>query len=433
MAKLKESRNSKRTYVADATKIGEKVLVKGWVHDVRDIGKIKFLLLRDITGIIQITAITGKTEEKVLESMAKIPRESVVEIEGVVKESKQAPGGFEIFPEKIEVLAEAEQPLPIDVSDFSKTELPKRLDYRFLDFHRKKTQAIFKIQTEIANSFREFFYDKKFIEIQPPCIISSSSEGGTDLFPVQYFEKPAFLAQSPQLYKQMLACSMEKIFTITPIWRAEKHNTVRHINEIRQMDIEMAFAGQKEVMKELEDVVKYIVKQVIEKCKKELELLDVKLKVPEAVYLSYEDAIKKIKGKLGEDFTPEQEKKLCGLYPNTIIFTYSWPTSLKPFYIMPTGEKADAKSSEGFDVLYGGLEISSGGQRIHMPKLLIERIKAKKLNPKNFESYIESFRFGAPPHAGWSIGLERLTGVLCGLENIRESTMFPRDRERLTP
>jgi len=407
----------------------EKVLVKGWVHETRELGKIKFLLLRDVTGIIQIVATKDNSEFKKMNQS----RENVISVSGKAVKSKQAPGGIEIVPEKIEVIAEAEQPLPIDVSDFSKTELPKRLDYRFLDFHRKRTQAIFKIQSIISTAFREHFINKGFIEFQPPSIISSASEGGTELFPVKYFEKNAYLAQSPQLYKQMVACSMEKAMTITPVWRAEKHNTIRHLNESRQMDIEMAFANQETIMRELEEVVQYIVRQVIEKGAQELDLLNVKLKIPKAVYLSYEEAIKKVKGKTGEDFTPEQEKKLCGIYPDSVVFTHSWPSSIKPFYIMPKGEKKDAKLSEGFDALYGGIEISSGGQRIHIPELLAERIKAKGLNPRNFESYIDSFRYGAMPHAGWSIGLERFTMVLLGLNNIREACMFPRDRDRLTP
>jgi len=411
----------------------EKVLVKGWVHDTRDLSKIKFLVLRDVTGKIQVTALKDKADKKVFELLDKIPRESVVAIEGKAVKSKQAPGGIEIVPEKIEILGEAEQPLPIDVSDFSKTELPKRLDYRFLDFHRQRTQSIFKIQSEIASAFREHFKNKGYIEMQPPCIISAASEGGTELFPVQYFEQKAYLAQSPQLYKQMLACSMEKTFMITPVWRAEKHNTPRHINEIRQMDIEAAFMDQTSAMKEIEYVMQHIVKKVIENCKPELDLLGVKLKVPKAIYLSYEEAIKKVGGKSGEDFTPEQEKKLCAMHPGDIVFTHSWPSSIKPFYIMPKDQNPKAKLSEGFDALYGGMEISSGGQRIHLPKLLIERIKAKGLNPKNFQSYIDSFRYGAPPHAGWSIGLERLTQVICGLDNIKEATMFPRDRDRLVP
>jgi aspartyl-tRNA synthetase len=424
-----------RILIKDVFKKTGKVLIKGWVYEIRNLNKIKFIILKDISGRIQITAIEEKTPKKEFELMSKLNKESVIEIHGKIQKNKKAPGGKEILPEKIKILAQSKPRLPIDVSDFSKTELSKRLDFRFLDFHRKKTQAIFKIQNEIANSFREFFYKKGFIEMQPPCIISSASEGGTDLFPVKYFEKPAYLAQSPQLYKQMLACSMEKTFMITPIWRAEKHNTPRHINEIRQLDIEMAFANQKQIMKQLEEVVKHIVSNVLKKCKKELEILGMsgKLKVPKAVYLSYEEAVKKVGVKFGEDFSPEQEKRLCAKYPGSIVFTQSWPSKIKPFYIMTKDEKADARLSEGFDALYGGVEISSGGQRIHIPELLIQRLKAKKLNPKNFKSYIDSFRYGAPMHSGWSIGLERLTQVICGLENIKEATMFPRDRDRLVP
>ena len=423
-----------RIYIEDVFKTKkDEVEIAGWVENTRALGKIRFLLLRDFSGIIQVTAVEGKVDKKVFELIDNLSRESVIYVKGTVKESKQALGGKEIVPNEIIELAHADE-LPIDVSDFSKTELPKRLDYRFLDFHRKKIQSIFKIQNEISNAFREYFYKKGFIEMQPPCIISAASEGGTDLFSVQYFEKKAYLAQSPQLYKQMIACSMEKTFMITPVWRAEKHNTTRHINEIRQMDIECAFMNQIEVMKELEEVVKYIVKRVLENCKKELELLCVKnLKIPKGVYLHYEDAIKKVKGKIGEDFTPEQERKLCEMYPGDLVFTHSWPASIKPFYIIPKDEKANSKESCGFDALYRGVEISSGGQRIHIPELLIEKLKMKGLNPKNFESYVDSFRFGAPPHAGWSIGLERLTQMICGLDNIKEATMFPRDRDRLTP
>ena len=414
-------------------KSSKEVSCAGWVSNTRELGKIKFLLLRDISGVVQVTAVKEKTDAKIFEMIDKISRESVIYVKGTVKESKQAPGGKEIIPEKIEVLNSADN-LPIDVSDFSKTEISKRLDYRFLDFHRKRVQSIFRIQNVIANSFREHFYNKGFLEMQPPCIISAASEGGTELFPVQYFEKKAYLAQSPQLYKQMIACSMEKTFMITPVWRAEKHNTPRHINEIRQMDIEVAFRDQMGIMKELEEVVEFIVKKVLEKCKDELKELDVKdLRVPKGIYLSYEDAIKKAGGKVGEDFTPEEERKLCAMYKGDIVFTYSWPSSLKPFYIMPKDEKADSKTSEGFDALYLGVEISSGGQRIHLPELLTKRIKKKGLNPSNFKDYIDSFRYGAPPHVGWSIGLERLTQQICGLDNVKEATMFPRDRDRLTP
>ena len=422
-----------RVYISEI-KVKQEVLLKGWVYEIRELSKMAFILLRDFSGMVQCIV----KDEKLLKKISEITLESVVEIKGKVKpadiKAELARKDVEVEVSSLEIISKAEK-LPIHVNEkTTTTEFQHRLDYRFLDFHKPKIQAIFKIQNVIENSFREFFYRKKFIEMQPPCIISAASEGGTELFSVQYFEKKAFLAQSPQLYKQMLACSMEKIFMITPVWRAEKHNTTRHINEIRQMDIECAFMNQMEVMKELEEVVKFIVKKILEECKEELNLLNVKnLKIPKAVYLNYEEAIKKAGGKIGEDFTPEQEKRLCSLYPDSIVFTYSWPSSLKPFYIMPKDEDKNAKYTEGFDALYGGMEISSGGQRIHLPKLLIERLKDKGLNPKNFESYINSFRYGAPPHAGWSIGLERLTQIICGLDNVKEATMFPRDRERLTP
>jgi len=420
-----------RSYIKDV-KEGKKALIKGWVQEVRNVGKIKFLLVRDVSGILQCVVADKSLFDKVPSI------ESVVEIEGKIKSAKVksedvTKKDIEIEVEKLEVLSEAEA-LPISVTEKTiTTGLANRLDYRVIDLRKKEISAIFKIQSEIMHSFREFFYNKGYLEVQPPSIISAASEGGTDLFPVEYFEKKAYLAQSPQLYKQMLIGSFEKVFMITPVWRAEKHNTIRHLNESRQMDIEAAFTDQMSIMKELEEALKFIVKNVIERCSNELKVLKLELKIPKGVYLSYEEAIKKVSGKLGEDFTPEQERKLCEMYLGDVVFTHSWPSAIKPFYIMPKGEDPKAKISEGFDALYNGIEISSGGQRIHIPKLLIERIKAKKLNPKDFESYVNSFRYGSPQHSGWSIGLERFTQTLLRLDNIREAVLFPRDRDRLTP
>ena len=417
---------------------GTKVKLAGWAHEIRALGKINFLILRDITGRMQTVAFKGETPEKELEKIKKINRESVIEIEGIVKDSKQAPGGKELGIEKIEILNAAEEVLPIDVSDFSKTELPKRLDYRFLDLHRERTQAIFRVQSTIMVAFREYMTQKQnAVEAVFPSLIGASSEGGTDVFKIKYFEKEAFLSQSCQLYKQMLACSMEKVFTIFSCWRAEKHNTTRHLNECRQMDFEMAFADDKDVMAIMGECVQYIAKKVLEDNKKDLDLLEVKLKVPEIKYFTFKetsDLLKKHKVHVGEDdLNGESEEKLGELYPDTILFVYDWPLSGKPFYIMPKDEKADAKLSKGFDAIYRGMEITSGGQRIHLPELLIERLKAKGLKPESFKDYVDSFRFGAPPHAGWGIGLERLTMLFLGLKNIREAVLFPRDRERLTP
>lgn len=423
-----------RVYIKDAFRGKGKVEVAGWVHDFRDLSKIRFIVLKDGSGRIQITGIRGETNEEVFKMMKLIPRESVIRIRGKLKDSKQAPGGKEIIPEKIDIVSEAEHPLPIDVSDHSKTELPKRLDYRGLDLHRERVQAIFKIQSTISVAFKEHFIKKGFMDFQPPSIIGSASEGGTELFEAKYFEKKAFLAQSPQLYKQMVACSpIEKVVTITPVWRAEKHNTVRHLNECRQMDIEMGFADQMTVMKQMEEVVKYIVGEVLKRNKKELELLGVKLKVPKAKYISYDETVRLLKVKWGEDLSPENERELNKKFPDTIVFVHSWPSKIKPFYIMPKDADPDSKLSEGFDAIYMGIEITSGGQRIHIPKLLERKLRAKGLNPKDFKGYIDGFRYGAVPHGGWSIGLERFTQAILGLDNIREACLWPRDRDRLTP
>jgi len=425
--------NKDRDYIQDVLDgKKEKVEIAGWVDNIRMLGKIKFLLVKDISGIIQVTAVKDKTSEKVFSAFDKLSRESVVYIKGNVKGSKQAPGEKEIIPEEIIELAHADEPL-IDVSEHSKTELPKRLDYRFLDLHRKRIQAIFKVQSTIMQAYREFMIKEKAIEACFPSIISSSSEGGTELFEAKYFEKKAFLSQSCQLYKQMFACSMEKVFTIFTVWRAEKHNTIRHLNESRQFDFEMAFADEFVVMEVLGRCVQHIVKKVIELNKPELELLNVKIKIPDTKYFTFAEVaeiMKKHKIHVGkDDLSGEAEKKLGELYPDTIVFVHDWPLSGKPFYIMPKGENL----SSGFDAIYQGMEISSGGQRVHIPDLLIERLKIKGLNPKDFKSYIDSFRFGAPPHAGWGMGLERVTMLILGLNNIREAVLFPRDRDRLMP
>lgn len=422
-----------RTFIKDIFNNDRKeVEIVGWVSKTRALGKIKFLLLRDISGVIQVTVVEGKADEKIFDSIDKITNESVVYVKGEIKESKQAPGGKEVIPKEFLVLAEAES-LPIDVSDYSKTELPKRLDYRFLDLHRRHTQAIFKIESTIMQGFREFMIDNGSIECAFPSIISSSSEGGTELFECNYFEKKAYLSQSCQLYKQMLACSMERVFAIFTVWRAEKHNTIRHLNEARQLDYEQAFADEFVVMDVLGRCVQYIIKKVLEENKTELELLNVKLKVPKIKYLTFKevfDLMKKEKVHVGkDDLSGETEKKLGDLFPDTIVFVHDWPLSGKPFYIMPK----EKNLSRGFDAIYQGMEISSGGQRIHIPELLEKRLKEKKLRIKDFKSYIDSFRYGAPPHAGWGIGLERLTMLILGLDNIREACLFPRDRDRLAP
>jgi len=422
-----------RTYISDAFKTKGNVLLKGWVHETRDLKKIRFLILKDMSGRIQVTGVEGKTDKKTFSLLDNLKRESAIEVLGELKDSKQAPGGKEILPKSITIIAEAKDPLPVDVGDYSKTELPLRLDNRFLDLHRNRTQAIFKVQSTILQAYREFMIKEGAIEAMFPSIIGSSSEGGTELFKTRYFEKEAFLSQSCQLYKQMLACSMEKVFAVFTVWRAEKHNTTKHLNESRQFDYEEAFADDKKAMDVLARCMKFIIQKVIDKHPEELKLLDAKLKVPKIKYMTFQevyDLMKKEKVKTTtHDLSTEAEKKLGHLFSDTILLVTDWPIEGKPFYIMPEGKS----SSKGFDAIWNGMEIASGGQRIHIPKILIERLKANKQNPKHFESYIDSFRYGAPPHAGWAIGLERITMLMLGLDNIREAVLFPRDRDRLSP
>jgi len=418
--------------------MSEKVEINGWVEEIRDLGGIKFIDLHTPHGNHQITLVKKKVSEDLFKLTDKITRQSAITVWGEEKENKEAPSGKEIIPEKIEIVGLSETPLPFDPSGKTPAELETRLDWRFLDFRNKKSLAIFKIQNQVLKVFRNFLISEKFLEIQPPAIISSATEGGSDLFAIPYFDKEAFLAQSPQLYKQMGAISFGKVFSISPVWRAEKFNTPTHLNEIRQMDIEMGFVeSEEDVMKVLERVVTEITKEVVKNCKKELEVLEVKLDIPKLPFrrVTYTECIEALqkKGeeiKWGDDFSKPQERILGKIYGDA-FFLKDWPTKIKAFYAMPY--KDNPKVCHAFDCVFHGIEISSGTQRIHLPELLIKQIKSKGLNPDNFKFYIDCFRYGSPAHAGWSIGLERITMTLTGVKNIREATMFPRDRTRLTP
>lgn len=440
-----------RTHIAKV-KIDEYVTLAGWVKRTRVLRNISFIILRDISGEIQITV----KDENMRNIVDKLNREDVIKIKGQVAKSKVANQGIEFVPNSIEVINKAEQPLPFDLFGQIESDLETRLNYRFMDFRTEKSSAIFKIQNIILKSFRGFLNDRGYIEIQPPCIIASASEGGADLFMLPYFEKQAYLAQSPQLYKQMCAISFEKVFTITPIWRAEKFNTPTHLNEVRQMDIEQAFSNDEVVMNVLEHMVIHILKQVNEKCSKELTILGKTLNIPKYPFrrVTYTEAIELLQNadekiQWGDDFTKPQERMLMELIGEEAFFLKDWPGQQKAFYAMPyyKDNAEDAKYLKetygnteigdnivrAFDCIYNGIEISSGTMRIHLPELLRERLRLKGLNPDNFTHYIESFSYGAPPHAGWSIGLERITMTITGMQNIRECAMFPRDRDRLVP
>jgi nondiscriminating aspartyl-tRNA synthetase len=414
---------------------GKSVVLAGWVHEVRETAKITFLILRDSTGLVQITAKKGDVDDKIIKSMS-LPKESVIEVHGAVKKNSEAKKGFEITPTRVINLNPLSKQIPFEVTGKVPAEIDVRLNHRYVDLRRLESSAIFRIESTILQSFRNFFIEKKFREIRTPTLVEASTEGGAEVFPVSYFEKEAFLAQSPQFYKQFaLIGGMDKVFMIVPVFRAEKSNTVFHLTESTQMDIEVAFADENDAIKLLGETVQYVIGEVIKHNADDLKTLGADLKVPEVKVVAYGDAVDALNKngenmKVGDDFSREAEESLQKIFGDGIIVR-DYPTAVRAFYSMPKEENPTFSNS--YDFIYKGLEISSGAQRIHKPELLVEVLKKRGMNPVNFEFYIDAFRYGAPPHAGWSIGLERFAMKITDSKNIRECSLFPRDRKRLAP
>jgi len=431
----------KRThYSTDITPelAGETVKVTGWVHEIRDLGGIVFVLIRDKKGITQLTAPSKKLTEEMMADVRAARKETIVTLTGTVQESPKAPNGVEIIPSNIDIINVSQLPLPLDTTEKVDAEMDTRLDARFMDLRKHDVSAIFKIKNEMLHTVRNYFYDNDFTEITTPKLVASATEGGTELFPITYFEKEAFLGQSPQLYKQMMmATGLDNVFEIGQIFRAEEHDTLRHLNEALSIDAEMSFRSQEDVMNLLEDVIKNVLNNLQEKCSSELEDLGHELDVPSGAFpvVPYEEVIdivnsQDVEMEYGEDLNRAAEKVL-GETMGSYYFITEWPTSIKPFYVMPKAD--DPEKSTAFDLMYRDLELSSGSQRIHDYDLLYSQIEAKDLNPDSFEKYLQAFKYGMPPHSGWGMGADRLTMVLTGAKNIRETVLFPRDRRRLTP
>lgn len=434
-----ESYRSHYSKEVTTTDHGKTITVAGWVEDIRNIGSIAFIILRDRKGTLQVTALK-KEKPDLFQNLVDIPRESVISVKGLCKKSDKARNGYEVIPEEIEVLSKSETPLPLGVVDKVESELETRLDNRFIDLRKQEIQSIFKIRNKVIATVHEYLRSNDFIEVHTPNIIASSSEGGTDVFKIKYFEKNAFLAQSPQLYKQMLmATGLDRVYEIAWYFRAEEHNTRRHLNESTAVDLEMAFIdGEEDVMKILEGLAHNMWKKAAD-CKEELDILKKNIVVPKLPFkrVIYDDVIKKLnkKGseiKWGEDLGTEEEKLLGEIMKKEgceFYFITKYPLEAKPFYTMPEGDKY----SRSFDLECKGVEIASGSQRIHDVELLKKRLKACALNPKDFESYLKGFRYGMPPHGGFGFGIERFLMELLDIKNIRECILFPRDRTRLTP
>ena len=431
-----------RTHTVDATP-GETVTVAGWVHEIRDLGGIAFLILRDSTGKLQVKFEKDEMGDQLVETGLGVHRESVISVTGAVEEEERAPTGVELVPDGIEVLAEADPELPLDPSGKVDAELPTRLDNRTLDLRKSEVKAIFEIRAAMLDGVRDAFRDLGCTEINTPKIVATGTEGGTELFPVTYFGREAFMNQSPQLFKQLMVGSgLERVFEIGPIFRAEEHNTPRHLNEATSIDFESAFIDDSEAMDACEAIVVGAYESVATNCEDELGALGLagEFTVPDPGFprLSYGEAIERINatGELdeplawGDDLSTEAERAL-GDEVGGHYFVTDWPSEIKPFYIKDRDD--DETLSTGFDLMHPRLELVSGGQREHRHDHLIEGFEQQGLEPEAFEYYTKMFRYGMPPHAGWGLGAERLVMTMLGLDNIRETVLFPRDRQRLSP
>ena len=434
MAIIKES---SQVAVGDGT-----VSVGGWVQDVRNLGGISFITMRDRDGTYQVTMPKKKIDPELFAMLTGLSRETVVRIEGEVKESNQTATGWEIIPSAAEVISEAAVPLPLGVVDKVNVEMDTRLNHRFMDLRKPEVRAIFELKSIMVELIEEAVRTNGFRQVYTPKIGAAGAEGGAELFRVQYFDRPAYLAQSPQLYKQILmSTGLDRVFEIGPAFRAEQSNTNRHVTEFISFDGEMSWIeNEEEVMAMIEEVIDHVLRGLKERGAKQLEVLGKEINVPARPYpiLTYSECLSIVQEaglplKEGDDLGTEGEKivgermaeKGCDLY-----FIAEYPEEAKPFYIM---EKDGTPYSFSFDLDYKGQEICSGGQREHRYDVLVARMQKKGLDPEDFEFYLEAFRYGMPPHGGWGIGMERLLVKALDLPNIREAILFPRDPARLTP
>jgi nondiscriminating aspartyl-tRNA synthetase len=425
----------KRTHYArqiDDSLIGQQVRVGGWIEDVRDIGKLAFVTIRDVTGACQLIVVGSDN----MQAAVQAPRQSAVVVAGAVQKSKAKDFPVEIRVTEFTVLTRAANQLPIDPTGRVESAIDKRLDARALDLRTQKVAAIFKLRSAGLQVIRNTLHSEGFIEVNTPKIIGSASEGGANLFGFDYFGKrKAYLAQSPQLYKEQLTLGLDRIFEIGPYFRAENSHTVRHLTEFTSVDIEAAFLDYEDVMDIAERVVRNIATEFREKHKAELQTAGAKdVSVSKIDKLTYEQCLEELSKEgeniqFGDDLSDAALRKLGEIHRG-FYFIIDWPLALKPFYIH---EKEDSKLSKSFDLQYGYLELISGGRRLHDPEKLKCRLMEQGLNPSSFSEHLKAFDWGMPPHSGWGLGYDRLMMVLTGSQNVRDVVLYPRDSDRLNP
>jgi len=423
--------------------IGKRVVVTGWVHDVRLLGKINFLLLRDREGIVQVTASKDKVPQTILEIFKKLHQEDVVDVEGKIVKSKVAKVDIEIIPEKIEIVSKAAVPLPLDPRWVTPANLDTRLDWRPLDLRRAENLAIFKIQAKIVEGMEEYLRKNGFLQVFTPAIIGGISEGGADVFKINHFGKDAFLRQDPQLHRQLLmVAGFDRIFDIGPNWRAEPSDTPYHLTEHRGIAPEFVLNDEIDTMRMEEETIIYVIKKVIKECEDELQKLGRKIKVPKTPFPELRfpkiyDILKEHGKNLpfGSDLDKESEKILAAhvkeKFKHDFFFVNRFPSKVKPFYVMRVDEEPEWARS--VDLIFKGMEQSSGGQREHRYEKIIQQVKEKGMNPDSIKWFTEQFKYGVPPHGGFCIGLERFTMQLLDIANIKEAVLFPRYMTRILP
>ena len=412
--------------------IGKEVVFGGWIEDLRKLGKMTFITLRDVSGISQII-VKGELND----NLGEVNRQSVASVRGIVQETKARDFDFEIKAESIEILGKAIHPLPVDPIGRIESNIDTRLNHRALDMRNQKTASIFKLRHFVLQSLRKTLSKKKFIEITTPKIIGSAREGGANLFSLEYFGRTAYLAQSPQLYKEQMTIGLERVFEISNFYRAENSHTGRHLSEFTSIDIEAAFMDYNDVMDVLESLVIEVYKFTSENCKKEQEIIGHSIDVPASPFerITYNQCIEELKQEgekveFGDDLL-DSHLRIIGKNHPGFYFLTDWPMKLKPFYIREKDENAEL--SRSFDLQFGYLELSSGGTRLHDPEMLKTRLREQDLDPAQFTDHLSAFDWGMPPHSGWGMGLDRLMTTLIGIDNVREVVLYPRDPDRLSP
>jgi nondiscriminating aspartyl-tRNA synthetase len=437
-----------RTYIKDlGGKVGEEVVIKGWVDVRRDQGKMVFMDIRDMSGKVQTVVLPNHAEA--LEQVKEVRTEWVLKITGLVNKRPERNvkagvlnGDIEMEITNIEVLAQA-APLPFDMSlDGYNLDLTTELDNRSLVLRHPKNQAIFKVQETVIDSFREFMKKNNFFEFQAPAITPATAEGGAEVFQIDYFDKKAYLSQSPQLYKQIVMSAFERAFSVNKVFRAEPSSTTRHLTEIVSLDAEMGFIDSWTDVRDMaEETVRYILQQVAEKNAEHLKILKVELPtmIGKTPTLSLKEAQEKIFQTNGrdvrdeKDLNPQDERELCEIIKqetgSDFVFVYGYPTKKKPFYVYPNPENPEF--NEGMDLLCRGVEWLSGGRRINDYNQLMKHVEEWKMDPAKVKMFLEAFRYGVPPEGGFAFGAERITMQLLGLKNVREAAMFPRDMNRI--